>query len=272
MLRACLLLLLLPVGVLAEPFIVVLDPGHGGQHDGAVSPYGVKEKDVALNVTRALRSRLEKDGDIRVILTREDDVDVELADRTARANEVGADLLVSIHCNSMPTQEARKRALGIETYFLSADASDAEAHALAARENADGETAVEEMPLDPISLILQDLSHSQAHADAGLLARHLHQSMVAGLDAKDRGVKQAPFVVLLGAKMPAVLVEIGFISHPVEGKKLGRREHQHVVADALHKGIREFRTRVYARRIRAPDVVLVEDVSLSEQKLKGTQK
>lgn len=261
--RVCLLLLILPLAVSAAPFTVVLDPGHGGQHDGAVSPYGVKEKDVALNVAQALKTRLEKDGDIRVILTREDDVDVALVDRTIRANEVEADLLVSIHCNSMPTLEARKRVLGIETYFLSADASDAEAHALAARENADGETVVEEVPLDPISLILQDLSHSQAHTDAGLLARHLHQSMIGALDAKDRGVKQAPFVVLLGAKMPAVLVEIGFISHPVEGKKLGTSEHQHAVADALHKGIREFRTRVYARRTRTPDVILVEDVSPS---------
>lgn len=258
------LLLLFSLQVSAQPFTVVLDPGHGGERDGAISPYGVKEKDVALNVALALRSRLEKDGDIRVILTREEDVDVALADRTARANEADADLLVSIHCNSMPTQEARKRVLGIETYFLSADASDAEAHALAARENEDGESQTQDTPLDPIALILQDLSHSQAHADAGLLARHLHQSMLATLEAKDRGVKQAPFVVLLGAKMPAVLVEVGFISHPVEGRRLGQKEHQHRIADALHQGIREFRTGVHARRTRAPDVILVEDVSLSE--------
>lgn len=254
------LLLLAPLGASAAPFTVVLDPGHGGRHDGALSPDGVKEKDVALGVARALRELLEQDDDVRVVLTREDDSHVALVDRTARANGIRADLLLSIHCNSMPTARARKRVVGIETYFLSADASDREAHELAARENADGAAEAGPETLDPISLILQDLSRSQAHADASLLARHLHKSMVTDLDTKDRGVKQAPFVVLLGAEMPAVLVEIGFLSHPVEGKKLARQSHQQRVAAALRDGIREFRTRVYARRTAGPDVVPVHDV------------
>lgn len=258
--RLVLVLLLAPALAVAAPFTVVLDPGHGGRHDGAISPDGVKEKDVALNVAKALRERLEADGDVRVILTREDDTDVALVDRTALANQARADLLVSIHCNSMPTQKARKTVAGIETYFLSADASDAEAHALAARENADGAIDHGPVALDPISLILQDLSRSQAHADASLLARHLHKSMIDALEAKDRGVRQAPFVVLLGAEMPAVLVEIGFISHPAEGKKLAEARHQQKVAASLHAGIREFRTRVHARRTATPDVVPVRDL------------
>ena len=252
MLRSAALLVLLPSLALAAPFTVAIDPGHGGVHDGAISPDGVKEKDVALGVARELRALLERDGDVRVVLTRDDDVDVALVDRTTLANEIRADLLVSIHCNSMPTRKSRKRAWGIETYFLSADASDAEAHALAARENSDGSHDAGPVALDPISLILQDLSRSQAHADASLLARQLHRSMVEGLDAKDRGVRQAPFIVLLGAEMPAVLVEIGFISHPTEGRLLAKAAHQQKVAAALYAGIREFRTRVYARRTAAP--------------------
>lgn len=232
----------------AGPFTVAIDPGHGGLHDGAISPSGSKEKDVALSVAKELRTLLESERDVRVVLTREGDDDIALHERTRIANDAKADLLVSIHCNSMPTKSARKKAQGVETYFLSADATDDDAHALAARENAD--LAVEQGPamLDPISLILQDLSRSQAHADASLLAEKVHRAIVKGLAAKDRGVRQAPFLVLVGAEMPAVLVEIGFISHPVEGRRLTRLAHQQEVAATLRDAVRDFRRNVYALR------------------------
>lgn len=248
LMRTVLALLVLPSLALATPFTVALDPGHGGSHDGALAPDGTKEKDVALAVAREVQELLAQDPEVRVLLTRDDDVDVALHDRTTRANEAKADLFVSIHCNSMPTAKTRKNTHGVETFFLSADASDAEARALAERENADVAHADAGGALDPVSLILQDLSRSQAHADASLLAGHVHRSLVKGIAAKDRGVRQAPFIVLLGAEMPAVLVEIGFISHPDEGNRLTRPAHRRKVAQAIVAGVREFRTKVHERR------------------------
>lgn len=232
----------------AAPFTVCLDPGHGGPHDGALNPKKVKEKDVSLAVGQLLKTLLEARGDLRVVMTRDHDADVGLHDRTAVANGARADLLVSIHCNSMPTQDARKSSTGIETYFLSADATDADAHALADRENADAGEAGHHGGADPISLILEDLSRSQAHQDSALLADDIHRTLVKALKTKDRGVRQAPFIVLLGAEMPAVLVEIGFISHPAEGLKLAKADYQRQVAESLRDAILAYRRDVWAHR------------------------
>jgi N-acetylmuramoyl-L-alanine amidase len=117
-------------------FVVVIDPGHGGDQDGAQSPGGVKEKDVVLQIARRLRPRLERLG-AKVVLTRTGDGSVRLTARAAVANGIKADLFLSIHLNSMASAEARRVSSGVETYFLSADASDANAAAAAARENAD---------------------------------------------------------------------------------------------------------------------------------------
>lgn len=232
----------------ARPFTVVIDPGHGGVHEGAISPDGLKEKDVVLSVAQRLRALLAKEPELRVVLTRERDMDLPLRDRAALANYERADLFVSIHCNSMPTKKARQIAHGIETFFLSPDATDAEAIALAARENAEGGEPAPVAAVDPIGLILNDLARTQAHEDSSLLAGHLHRSLVEAARAKDRGVKQAPFIVLTGVEMPAVLVEIGFISHPEEGRRLAEDAYQQAVAVALRDGIRAFRERVYALR------------------------
>lgn len=231
----------------AATFTVVIDPGHGGVHEGATGPNGEKEKDVSLAVARVLRELLERDG-ARVVLTREQDVDVPLPDRTALANREGADLLVSIHCNSMPTVKARRLTHGAETYFLSPDASDAEAGALAARENADAGENVALGAMDPIQLILMDLARTQAHADAAHLADLVQAKLVGETGAKDRGVRQAPFLVLSGAQMPAVLVELGFISHPTEGRRLGEAAYQRKAAEGILEGIRAFRDTVWVRR------------------------
>jgi N-acetylmuramoyl-L-alanine amidase len=120
-----------------EPaFTVVLDPGHGGDQEGAISPAGVKEKDLALDIARRIAARLKRGG-AKVILTRSGDIGVPLANRAAIATAIRADLFVSVHLNSMPTAEQRRSSRGVETYFLSADASDKHASAVAARENAD---------------------------------------------------------------------------------------------------------------------------------------
>jgi N-acetylmuramoyl-L-alanine amidase len=222
-------------------FVVVVDPGHGGDQDGALSPAGVKEKDVVLQIARRLRPKLEQIG-ARVVLTRTGDIGVPLTTRAAVANGLKADLFVSIHLNSMATAEGRRTSAGVETYFLSADASDASAAAAAARENADrmaGEPLPD--PGDPVAGILQDLEQTAALAGSSRLAYALHERLIAALGAEDRGVKQAPFYVLAGARMPAVLLEVGFISNGVESRRLLSATHQERIAGAIAAGVAAWR-------------------------------
>jgi N-acetylmuramoyl-L-alanine amidase len=229
-------------------FLVVLDPGHGGDQDGALAPDGTREKDLTLQIAQRVGAALRKRG-MRVVMTRAGDLSVPLANRAAIANAIKADVFVSIHLNSMPTAEQRERTTGVETYFLSADASDAHATAVAARENADrlaGEETLD--PADPVAAILSDLSDADSLAAASRLAYGLQEKMVAALDAEDHGVKQAPFYVLAGARMPAVLMELGFISHPQDSARLETRDYQLKIAEAIAAGIEAYRQE--ARRVR----------------------
>jgi N-acetylmuramoyl-L-alanine amidase len=222
-------------------FTVVLDPGHGGDKEGALSPAGDKEKDLVLEISRRIGQRIRKAGG-KVVFTRTGDISVPLPNRAAIATAIRADLFVSVHLNSMPTVEQRRHTHGIETYFLSADASDTHASAVAARENSDrlaGEPGPD--PDDPVAGILSDLQDADALQSSSRLAYDIHAKLVEKLGAEDRGVKQAPFYVLAGARMPAVLLEVGFISHEDEGRKLRTREYQERVADAVVDGIRTFR-------------------------------
>jgi N-acetylmuramoyl-L-alanine amidase len=225
-----------------EPaFTVVLDPGHGGEQEGAISPAGTKEKDLALDIARRIAARLKRDG-AKVILTRSGDIGVPLANRAAIATAIRADLFVSVHLNSMPTAEQRRSSRGVETYFLSADASDTHASAVAARENADrlaGEP--EPDPADPVAAILDDLADAASLRGSSRLAYAVHERLVDRLGVEDRGVKQAPFYVLAGARMPAVLLEVGFISHEDEARRLATREYQDRIAEAVAEGIAAFR-------------------------------
>ena len=220
---------------------VVLDPGHGGTQDGALSPRGDREKDLTLEISRRVKRRLERLG-ARVVLTRTGDQLVPLVNRAAVANALQADLFVSIHLNSMPTAEARRVSSGVETYFLSADASDAGAAASAARENADrlaGEPQAD--PADPVAGILDDLQVAEVLSGSSRLAYALHEKLVGALKAEDRGVKQAPFYVLAGARMPAVLLEVGFISNAAEAARLRTADHQARIAEAVVGGILAWR-------------------------------
>jgi N-acetylmuramoyl-L-alanine amidase len=222
-------------------FTVVLDPGHGGEQEGAISPAGTKEKDLALDIARRIAARLKRDG-AKVILTRSGDIGVPLANRAAIATAIRADLFVSVHLNSMPTAEQRRSSRGVETYFLSADASDTHASAVAARENADrlaGEP--EPDPADPVAAILDDLADAASLRGSSRLAYAVHERLVERLGVEDRGVKQAPFYVLAGARMPAVLLEVGFISHEDEARRLATREYQDRIAEAVTEGIAAFR-------------------------------
>ncbi|HXN56649.1 MAG TPA: N-acetylmuramoyl-L-alanine amidase [Myxococcales bacterium] len=236
------------------PLVVVLDPGHGGPHhrDGAHGRGGLVEKEIALQVAVRLKARLEQAG-ATVLLTREDDTDVPLSARAQLANENAADLFLSIHCNSMPTRIARKRARGVETYFLSLEPTDAEARLLAELENGGPDAVPLPAPNDPVTGILADLALGQARNDGAALAQIIHRHLTRATGAHSRGVRQAPFVVLAGARMPAVLVEIGFISHPQEGRLLGKDGYQERIAAALAAGVREFGVQVLSRRLLAAD-------------------
>ncbi len=230
------------------PFLVVLDPGHGGDQDGALAPDGTREKDLTLAIAQRVGAALRKRG-VRVVLTRTGDLSVPLANRAAIANAIKADVFLSIHLNSMPTAEQRRHTSGIETYFLSADATDAHATAVAARENADRLAGEDELdPSDPVAAILSDLADADSLAGSSRLAYDVHERLVATLGAEDRKVKQAPFYVLAGARMPAALLELGFISHPADAARLVTRAYQERIAEAVAEAVQAYRQETRAAR------------------------
>ena len=240
------LLLFLGCRALAGPLIVI-DPGHGGNQEGALSPAGLKEKTVALEMALRVKAALEKTVNARVRLTREKDLLLHLNDRVKWANEQKPDLFVSIHANSMPTKKLRLKTAGIETYFLSAAASGEDARKVAARENAELPAAAKGPGGDTLSFILADLQRSETHADSSRLAYLVHEKLIAASGAVDRGVQQAPFFVLMGLEAPAVLIEVGFISHPDEGQKLADVEYQAKLAQAIADGVLAFLIQTNAR-------------------------
>ena len=229
---------------------MVLDPGHGGRypHDGAHGRKGLVEKNVALAVSNKTKELLEAAG-ATVVLTREGDVDVPLSERVRIANEAGADVFLSIHCNSMEMREDRKVTRGVETYFLSPDPTDAEARMLAQLENGGPDAVPLPKASTQVEGILNDLALGQARNDSAALAAFIQRQVIHGTRAQSRGVRQAPFLVLSGTKMPSALVEIGFISHPQEGRNLGRDKYQARIARALADGVRDFADKVLARRL-----------------------
>jgi N-acetylmuramoyl-L-alanine amidase len=208
--------------------LVVLDPGHGGEDEGARGPGGEREKDITLAVARLTAARLQAAG-VNARLTRDGDDTLPLAQRTALANRLRADAFVSIHVNASPAKGAR----GAETYFMNADASDAQAAQAAARENAGAGS-------DAVQLILWDLAHVANLNASSKLALDIQDRLNALHGITDRGVKQAPFVVLTGAAMPAVLVEVGFLSNPDEAGLLMSAPYESDIAGALSDAIVTF--------------------------------
>ena len=205
--------------------LVVLDPGHGGEDDGAHGPGSELEKTIALAVARLTAAQLQARG-ITTRLTRTDDETLPLTERTAIANRLHADVFVSIHVNASPARGAR----GAETYFMSADASDAQAEQAAARENVNSGS-------DPVKLILWDLAYTANLSASSRLAMDIQDRLNSLQDIRDRGVKQAPFAVLTGALMPAALVEVGFLSNPEEAVRLTSPDTQQQLAAALADAI-----------------------------------
>lgn len=226
---------------------IVVDPGHGGTETGAIGPSGVMEKDLTLLLARDLESRLSSRLGVRVVLTRGEDATLPLDDRAAIANQNKADLFISIHLNSSLGSGAH----GAETYFLSAEASDAKAAKAAAAEN--GPAAVAPPPGDTkeevkdLELILWDLAQSRHLSESQRFATLIQTELNEALQLRDRGVKQAPFRVLNGAEMPAVLVELGFISNPEEEEKLQDATYRGALVDSLTKAVARYKEQVEAR-------------------------
>jgi len=170
---------------------------------------------------------------------------MSLAERVAFANRERPDLFISIHANSMPTTHQRRSAHGIETYFLSERASGANARRTADLENADSARAAAGTD-DAVQRIIADLTRTKAHADSSKLAYAVHQALIQSTSAADRGVQQAPFYVLMGLEVPAILVEVGFISHREESRRLGEPKYQETIAAGIAKGVRRFASQVQA--------------------------
>jgi N-acetylmuramoyl-L-alanine amidase len=211
---------------------VVLDPGHGGTggtEDGARGPGGLFEKDATLALAKTMQETLTRRG-YRVVLTRTSDASVGLEDRAAAANNAKADVFLSIHCNASRTPTAH----GTEVYYLSLDASDRAAAALAEAENRSGAAAPEKnAALRDLDLILWDLAQNQHLAASARLAEIVQADFNRLLRITTRGVKQAPFRVLIGVNAPAVLVEVAFISNPDEEKLLSSEEFRRQTAETL---------------------------------------
>ena len=229
---------------------IVLDAGHGGHDSGATGPSGLMEKDLVLDVTRRVAKLVEARLGLKVLLTRDSDNFVTLRDRTSFANRQHADLFVSIHANAHREAAAH----GVETYFLSSEATDSAARQVAALEN----SAVQlEQPtgrgsgqVDIVKAILWDLAQSEFQVESSRLAEVVHDSMAQTLRISNRGVKQAGFYVLGGAAMPAILLEIGFVTNPKEERRLKDTKYRDEIARAILAGLAEYK-RNWDQRTRA---------------------
>jgi N-acetylmuramoyl-L-alanine amidase len=231
----------IPPGALAKQLAlgvsrIVIDPGHGGRDYGAPGYLrGVHEKDVVLKIARRLAKKIRKELGCEVIMTRNSDRNMTLEERTAIANTKNADLFISIHTNAVRD----RRAYGIETFFLNL-ATDNDAILVAARENATSTKNISDL-----ETILSDLMQNAKINESSRLAVHVQKSMCRELRKrysriKSKGVKQAPFYVLMGAQMPAILIETSFISNPRECKRLKSTAYQDRMSEAIVQGIKEY--------------------------------
>ncbi len=213
---------------------VVLDPGHGGHDTGTIGPGGLMEKDLVLDVAKRLGELITQRLGSEVIYTRADDSFVPLEMRTELANEKHADLFLSIHANS----SRLTRISGSETFYLNFTTS-ASALEVAARENATSQKSIYELQSLLQKIALKE-KIQESREFAGIIQKSLQSGLWRARGVKDRGVKQAPFVVLIGAQMPSVLAEVAFLSNPRDEAQLKRPEYRQRVAEALYKGLSQY--------------------------------
>lgn len=214
---------------------IVIDPGHGGHDTGTIGPNGLKEKDLVLEVGRRLGKLLETRLGAEVVYTRKNDTFIPLETRTAIANQARADLFISIHANSSHDPDAR----GVETYYLNFTSSP-DALEVAARENAVSEKSIYEL-----QDLVKKIALKEKIEESREFAADVDSSLHSGLAAKspsirDRGVKKAPFIVLIGANMPSILAEISFVSNPADERRLETSEYRERIAESLYRGIAKY--------------------------------
>ncbi len=214
---------------------IVIDPGHGGRDPGAIGPKGTLEKEMALDVARRVKKLLEDKLKLEILLTRNSDRFMALEARTGYANKKKADLFVSIHFNAHRNRKFR----GVETFYLDLT-NDRYSIKLAARENATSEKSISDL-----EFILQDLALKSHVDDSILLSRYIQKAMVGTLRRKykrvrDLGVKSALFYVLIGARMPSILIEGSFITNPTEEKRIRQKSYRQRLAEGIVAGIKRF--------------------------------
>ena len=218
---------------------VVLDAGHGGKDPGSQGKYGTKEKDVVLDITKRVGRLLEKNAGIKVVYTRDEDVFVPIIDRTKMANDTNGKLFVSVHANANKNRKIQ----GFETYLLRPGKSE-DAIEVASRENAVIKLEEKTGQYDNLTgenLIMATMAQSMFMKESEDLAAIIQMELDKRLNTPNRGVKQAGFYVLIGASMPNVLVEVGFISNPAEEKKLKQAVHKQRIAESIYEGIKHFK-------------------------------
>lgn len=219
-------------------FTIVLDPGHGGHDPGAKGPTGLREKDVTLDIAKRVAEILFERTSDRIILTRSDDRFVGLRDRAAIANENNADMFVSIHVNAAPSRTAR----GVETFYQSV--SLVESSRLLEKL---GGSSYDPKGSAEVSMTIESLLKSKMQKGSVELAISIQDELSRELGVENRGVKEAMFVVLRNSEVPAVLVEVGFISNPSEEKKLRSQAYRDRIAKAIASGIIKFRENAISR-------------------------
>lgn len=214
---------------------IVIDPGHGGHDTGTIGPDGLLEKDLVVDVGRRLGKLLDTRLGAEVVYTRKDDTFIPLETRTAIANQERADLFVSIHANSSRDSNAR----GVETYYLNFTSSP-DALEVAARENAVSEKSIHELG-DLVKKIALKEKIEESHEFASNVQQALHSGLATkNSGIRDRGVKKAPFIVLIGANMPSILAEIAFVSNPADERRLQTPEYRQRIAESLYRGIAKY--------------------------------
>jgi N-acetylmuramoyl-L-alanine amidase len=214
---------------------IVIDAGHGGHDSGTLGVGGLEEKDVVLDVALRLGKLLHERLGAEIIYTRSDDTFIPLETRTAIANKAQADLFLSIHANSSRDESAR----GVETYYLNFT-TQPDALEVAAREN-----AVSDQSIHQLSDLVKKITLKDKIAESREFASDVQESLYSGLEKgndglKDRGVKKAPFVVLIGANMPSILAEISFVTNPNDARQLEEPEYRERVAESLYKGVARY--------------------------------
>ncbi len=214
---------------------IVIDPGHGGHDTGTIGPNGLMEKDVVLDVGKRLGRMLESRLGAEVVYTRRDDTFIPLETRTAIANRERADLFISIHANSSHDADAR----GVETYYLNFTSSP-EALEVAARENAVSEKSIYEL-----QDLVKKIALKEKIDESREFASDVQESLFGGLSLgnsgiRNRGVKKAPFIVLIGANMPSILAEISFVSNPTDAREMETAERRKRIAESLYRGVAKY--------------------------------